>query len=164
MSERAMAVDEHPTPAGGPVNPWALKRPQARTETKTFTDPLQPGVELRLTFRELLDAGLRLQASQTGDELCADYLALDGQPPKRLFASPDGQPVELNAALLNNIGAFMVMQVPEAGQLPMTLADWLGWAVMCPNLFIAVVRWMGTLLGSGGEGVKQPPTPTNAPS
>jgi len=129
------------------ANIYALKRPYSVvTETKTFTDPLQPGVEITLTLRGLTPAET-FAALDFGQSMMSEYCGRDGKPPERALPAIDGKipvPSSSMCLLLSNICYAQAGDVEDR----YTFEELVGIAETMPNAFALIQRWSESLLPS----------------
>lgn len=127
------------------VNPWALRRPERRIETRTFTDPVQPGQEITLTLRAL-DPCERTFAHERADYYTELYVTgRDGQEPN-MYPAPDGTPIKLSSRMCYNICFVEQMQVAEDPQDRYTFDELLGISLTLPNAWDQIMIWVAGFL------------------
>lgn len=122
------------------VNPRALSRPPAFTQTRTFTDPEQPGQELTLTLRPLNFAEL-CQTNETAAPLVEEWTGPKGQAVGG-YPVQGGPPVPVTPALLSMLVMLEGMQVPQSGEEPYTWEDLLILSVTMPTAWTALTKWL----------------------
>ena len=108
------------------IDPWADQycRPEPAPVTRTLSAPGCP--DLVLTLRPL-DEFTEPPAFAQADEWEATHLkGKKGTPPLPL-AVKGGCP-KLSPEILSSIAVLCAMQVPDAGDEPYSLAEWLGFA------------------------------------
>lgn len=135
-------------------NPYTLPRPKLRQETRTFTDPAQPGVEITLTFRAL-DGLEALKVGGDARRLIEEWAPSEANGFISHIPLPDGELLEPSEDLLQTVAMLVKMQVPPGeGDLPYDLIAWLGVATRFPSAWLKILEWAGELstAGSNREG------------
>ncbi len=134
------------------ISPWdtVFTRPELRQETKEF--PLPDGRKFKLTLKEL-DALGEGQAYDRREEYVQRHV-INQEP----LLSPLGDTMPASKSVLSIIAALETMQVPEPGQQPYGLLDWMGFAQRVPTLWEPVVGW----LNSFGPEDADDPNPTGS--
>lgn len=127
------------------INPWSLKRPERPQETRSFTDPLQPGVEVALTLRPL-DAPGWAVAMERADELITLYVTGDpdeGIEPS-LYPAPNGEPLKLARRVCRNVAALHLMQAgPKDEQY--TESELIALMASMPTAWTEILTWSAEL-------------------
>lgn len=120
------------------ISPWdtVFTRPELRKETREF--PLPDGRKFRLTLKEL-DALGEGQAYDRREEYVQRHV-INGEP----ILSPLGDTLTASRSVLSIVAALETMQVPQAGQQPYGMIDWLGFASRVPSLWGRVVEFLNT--------------------
>lgn len=86
-------------------NPWALARPEWKTETRSFTDARHPGVDFTLTVRPL-DGCELLLAYEKAEQMIETWL--NGQ---NVYPNPmGGAPPKLSERLLQGVCLLELQQ------------------------------------------------------
>jgi hypothetical protein len=118
------------------LNIMALPRPERPEETRTFSDPAQPGAELVLTFRAL-DLCRQAVAEEEAARLAATYAV-------NWFPMPNGPPVQVTEGIAQSACLLAAMQVaePEERYSP---EEWIAMMANMPTAFQAVLTWAGEL-------------------
>src|SRR5579862_8287222 len=80
------------------VDPFRLKRPVRTSETRTLTDPDQPGVEFTFTLRRL-DGAEQMVAGEEAQEQIQTWVTGSRDRPASQFPFVDGQEVQVTEAL-----------------------------------------------------------------
>lgn len=127
------------------ANIYALKRPYSSvTETKTFTDPLQPGVEITLTLRGLTPAET-FAALDFGQSMMAEYCSQDGNPPARTLPAIDGK-IPVPSSTLCLVAAKICYSQAGLEEDRYTFEEIIGIAEAMPNSFGQIQTWLDSLL------------------
>ena len=125
-----------------PFSPFALKRPDAAEETRTLTDPNQPGVQMTITLRTRPGFSAMMEIADKAAQYVADWV--DG-PKAGPLPVPNFGEVTLNRATVDSIARIQTMHVPTQ-ETP--ALDIMGWAVVSevmPSLFTELATWAITL-------------------
>jgi|SRR6185312_13268115 len=118
------------------INFNAMKRPEPETETRTFTDDLQPGAELVVTFLSRADfpEGLDIQA------LSEEWIARFAAPSSLPLAAADGSAIKVSPKLCQVIATIQVL---SQGDLEgrYTFEEWVIASACMPTAFEGVVTF-----------------------
>lgn len=128
------------------LDPSSLKRPDVVRETKTFTDPMQPGKSFDLTFEACADFGLETSVAAKAREFTRDYVTgRNGGPPAPLM--PVGKrDVLIDADICARIATFMVMEKPPEGDEPWDFNQWRVLSATMPSAFADIAEWCDELI------------------
>lgn len=135
-----------------------LSRPEAVTEERTFTDPLQPGAELTLRFSARPDYGLQMLAAEKGQEYAQKFALGVAKTPAPFPLG--GDVVTISRALCLAIGGLMVLQRGET----YNFNEWVACSALMPNAFADVCDWANSLLSRANRetgGAEDPTDPKN---
>ena len=124
------------------LNPWdaQYKRPERRTVTVAFTEP----VEWAVTLREPSELD-RARIVDQHQEWLETYVTGAGDQPPLPLLTPDGQTVTVANPILYCFACLSAMQIPAAGEEPYSLLDWVGIAEKFPAAFRELADAMGAL-------------------
>ena len=140
------------------VDPYKLKRPAPRVETKTFTDPDYPGLEWTLTVRALAEAPFQLSVQSRAEELIANFILPEDAAREKFAPRDKVQPVEdedgnlrdiaLDEDTCRRIAAIQCTEVPDAGAEPLSVDTLAEYAVKYNILFLQASSWVFGLLNA----------------
>jgi hypothetical protein len=119
-------------------DPMALKRPEIVTDTRTFTDPAQPGLELTLTANGSPDYAVQVHMKELGDAYAAKHI---GKFPVMV----DGRKVDVTPSLCSLIASITVMVVKTDEIKDWDFPQWAAIAVAMPKAFGEIVDWCAKL-------------------
>jgi hypothetical protein len=117
-------------------------------ETRVFTDPAQPTVELELTFTVPPDIGLSTLGIERGTHYAKLYLqGKDGGPPAPLppIGNPPRVPI-LSEGILTAVAYLELLDTPENPEDRYDFLDWIALSVNMPNAFTEISEWMNELM------------------
>jgi len=124
------------------VNLSGLPRPARPAQTRTFTDPEQPGVEVTLTLRKIDPA--EMASAMDAKEVLHSKFAETG------FPLLNGEVVPLAEGLCQSLCMLELMQCgPEADRY--TAEELIPLVVNLPTAGMEVLRWAGELAQSTAE-------------
>ena len=140
------------------VDPYKLKRPAPRVETKTFTDPDYPGLEWTLTVRALAEAPFQLSVQSRAEELIASFITPEDVAREKFAPRDKVQPVEdedgnlrdiaLDEDTCRRIAAIQCTEVPDEGAQPLSVDTLAEYAVKYNILFLQASSWVFGLLNA----------------
>lgn len=141
------------------LNPWDLKSPVLREETRTFTDSAQPEVELTVTLKQLDGIGIS-RAAERGAYYAQEHAGPSAIP----LPLPDQSVVnDIPANTCTLIALLQEMEVPPPGEQPADLLWWLGISRKFPEAWLSVQLFAQELLEQGrtslGNGSRRPVSP-----
>jgi hypothetical protein len=134
------------------LNVTRYKRPVMPLETKSFTDPLQPGVAIELTLQAFDGLRQELMRERAAD-LTAEFITgRDGADPKPFPAIEDASGrmtiPELSTSLMN---AIALCQTMEVGDEPSSIYEWVHLAACFPSVWTEIQIWAGDLLARANQ-------------
>lgn len=134
------------------INPFSLPRPIQSGETRTFTDPSQPGVELVISLRPLDVAETNL-AVELGERMAEMYI---GDPendvaPSHQFPYVGGKPVAMSRKLCIGVALILAMQTAE-GDEAYTFEQMVAIAVTMPRAWRGISEWSAKLQSKAHQG------------
>ena len=133
-------------------NPLMLRRPDSVNETKTFTDPLQPGVEFPFSFTARARAAFLETRNARAEELLTRFVT--GENAEDVFLS-DGNPALVTKEIAALIATLMCLEEAaeqdakirgEAPERPYSFEEWFAFSECAPTAFEEVVGWGSQLL------------------
>jgi hypothetical protein len=148
------------------LNPYTLSLSEPRSETKSFTDPAQPGTELTLTLAPPQDTTVFLAIDEQAEANAETYI---GHPEK--LVPYRGRLPRVTRELCRVIAILQVMEEPPGGEPRYDFGSWAMLFVTMGSAMADVVAWATRLLQEGqtdsgnasaarGEGSSVPPKPT----
>jgi len=154
------------------VNPFGLKRPEHRRETRTFTDPDQPGVELTFTLRTLDGAEMMIATEEAQGQI-ETWVTGNRDRPASQFPFVDGQPVQMTEGLCTACQFLAAMQCPDDPHERYSFNELVALSVTAPMAWSRIGEWMQALLHpkitalgdeKGGASAGEPTLPSSAPA
>lgn len=127
------------------VDPFKLKRPAKRRETRSFTDPMQPGEEIVLTLQSL-DAAELAVASEEAKEQIETWVTGNRDRPASQFPFVDRLPVQMTETLCTACSILFRMQAPEDPADRYSWNDLVALSVTMPTAWGRVMEWMQEIL------------------
>jgi hypothetical protein len=124
-----------------------LPLPETVRETKTFTDPLQPGAELTLTLELTPDYSQVIRARAHADKRAKER----GEGAVVPVAGRAIQPI---SELCRAIGLIESVECPADPKDRYSFEEWVGISYLMPNAFADIVAWSNTLLDKAFSGQK----------
>ena len=133
------------------LDPFTLKRPAERTETRTFNEN---SIELTLTLSSRSDYTRRLLADEktrlyqaryvTGEEVKGE----DGKIHMEITLLPpvDGMIPAVGTWLCSFIARLEMMQVAKGAEQPLTFVQWAAYGVLMPDSMAEISDWSYRLL------------------
>lgn len=113
-------------------------------ETRTFTDPAQPGIEIPLTFRVRKDLSQEFALKAVIRDLMTDYVkGRNGGPPAPFIVH--GERLAVTIELCSDAAVLSTYEVPEDGDKAYTPMDWFGFSRTMPTLMENVLNWFAEL-------------------
>lgn len=127
------------------LNPFTLPRPiSAGDETRTFTDPKQPGVELTLTLSTDAD----YSATLTSQVLAGTY-AKTKIGPLAIPIKYGERMVTITPELCGVIALLETMQKPDETGVKYSFDQWAVLNVAMPSAMAKIADWAYEILGDG---------------
>lgn len=130
------------------VNLQALPRPVRRVETRTFTDPAHPGVEVEVTLRAP-DAYDLTRVGVAADEFLLAFK-------DNCYPLANGEMVQVDESLARVLFSLQLMQ-PETVVDPYQAEDFLGMLVNMPSAWAALSAWLSEWITVGADQSKNSP-------
>lgn len=133
------------------VNPFSMSRPKRPQETRTFTDPEQPGKAITITLRGLTHPEA-YKAVERAQEAIRDYIHGDearGLPPAP-FPSVAGEFIEVTEKMLYDMASVELAQVETPGEGAVyTLEELIALSVTMPAAFDGITSFYAELQKRG---------------
>ena len=121
-----------------------LRPPAYVEETRTFTDPANPGVEIPLTFRLRKDVSRDLAQAEQVQRLVTDFVTgRDGGRPGIFKVGPDR--VVMTEDLISAAVSLSLAEYCEMPDKPYSAEDWIGFSVTMPTMFEEAYVWFDGL-------------------
>lgn len=151
-------------------NPLSLKRPDSVSETRTFTDALQPGIEFSFSFTARARAAFLETRDSKLSELKTRFITGDAEnemPPEDVFLS-DGNPALITPEITAIIATLMCLEAAgaeeakvrgEAHETPYRFDEWVALSECAPSVFESVTEWAQELMLRARGLVSNPTTP-----
>lgn len=143
------------------LNVLGLRRPPRRVETRTFTDPAQPGKELTLTLgaQDVVVGG---RASDLTQDLIEKYVHPPDETEPNAFPMEGDEPIFLSEILCQQVGVIAESQLgPEAERY--TPEEIIAVAVAMPDAWTQILAWVGGMSRREKDRSKESPTATTEP-
>jgi hypothetical protein len=129
------------------LNVLALPRPKRVEETRTFTDPAQPGVELTLTLRSP-DLAQLMWADEQAKAYLLEFTAEDGSS---LYVDPiSGERIPVSENLCKTVAVFESMQFGAAEERYGWM-DTIAIMLAMPSAWLEISPWIGELASKGRD-------------
>jgi hypothetical protein len=127
------------------VNPFGLKRPPRKPETREFTDPDQPGEVFTFTLRKL-DGAETMVTTEESQEQIETWVTGSRDRPASQFPFVDGQEVKVTEALCLACQMLWAMQCPVDKNERYTFMDLVAMSVTAPTAWSRIGEWMQSIL------------------
>lgn len=128
------------------LNPFTMQRPKPVSETRTFTDPLQPGADLTLTLMARADIGELLRVQALTDQYSKEYADAMSVP-----LQVGGQDIEITPGLCAVIATIQALEQPTDGQR-YSFEEWAALSVVMPTAMGEVIVWTRDLMREAATG------------
>ena len=148
------------------INPYELKRPAPITETRTFTDPASPAIELALTLSAQGGFNAMLEINRKSGELVRDFVTgvvTPGEtssdapqvvtPPTPLIVPNFGR-FTPSETLCYYIAQLMYLQTPAAGEAPYDFVEWCIISETLPTAFSRISAFSDLVLAKANGTLK----------
>jgi hypothetical protein len=152
------------------IDPFKLKRPKRVAETRTFTDPDQPGEEITLTLRRL-DGAEQMVAVEEAQAQIETWITGSKDRPASQFPFVDGREVKMTEALCLACQMLWAMQCPEDAHERYNFFELVAFSVTMPYAWSRIGEWMQSILtpkvqaiGAAEKGGPQAGEPTASSS
>lgn len=127
------------------INPFALNRPEDRFETKTFTDDLNPGVELTLALRGSPEAPFISALNEKAQKYIRDYIDGRNGGPPGVLPLVKGRPICPTAEVCRAAAYIEGMQSDQDDAERYTFVELLALSVTMPSAFMEAFVWASEL-------------------
>ena len=117
--------------------------PETRQETRTLTDPAQPGDEMTITLRVPYGSMAKMQVSAKAADYTSTYVENADENPVLLPGLPSFTPTEIGCLAIARIEA---LHVPSEDAPAMAFEEWCSLSIRYPSAFEELTVWSAELL------------------
>jgi hypothetical protein len=145
--------------------PYTLPRLEEITETRTFTDPAQPGVEITLTLSVPPDYGISLAVMEKGGKYAEQYVNGTADGPPAPLPPVGGKPLVLSESLCSIVAFLEQVEVTDdpENDPKYDFYDWVSLSATMPTAFDEIAEWANSLRVQASKNAKNSPGASTEP-